>query len=175
MLTQPDATTCGSCVAVRARMLLDEGYDAWLRTDPGGARFRREALATHVRTNRWPPWPLALGTQPWALAAELTRVSRTRYVVRPALPWHRDAAYAQALAAVPVYVGNAALPRHVVLVLAAGAEALAVYDPARGADVRVTRDAWVAGRLSLSGWDLPWAVVRPADLRLSRPARRTPA
>ena len=181
LLRQPDASTCGSCCAVRARMALDDGYDTWVRADAGGTRFRQEALAAHRRTNRAVdasgrpqlPWPLALGTSPWALARELTLVSGTRYVVRPVPPWRREAAYLTVLDAaaggdpVPVYVGNALAPRHVVLVLA-GDGGLGIYDPAAGRDVRVAREAWVTGRLGLSGWDLPWFVVSPA-------ARRTPA
>ncbi|GAA2135689.1 hypothetical protein GCM10009844_01230 [Nocardioides koreensis] len=185
-LRQPDPTTCGSCCAVRTRMLLDQGYDAWVRADPSGARFRSEALAAHRRTNRAVaaggallPWPAALGTQPWALARELAGVSGTRHEVRWVLPWRRDTAYdlvrgvVGAGQPVPVYVGSALLPRHVVLALRADAyaDALTVYDPAAGSDVRAARADWLGGRLGLSGWQLPWAVVVP----VSPAARRTPA
>ena len=184
-LRQPDATTCGSCCAVRARMLLDAGYDAWVRTDPSGERFRAEALATHVRTNRLRgadgrlrlPWPSALGTQPWALAAELSAASGVDHAVRWVPPGARAAAYdlvrrvVEAGHPVPVYVGSATLPRHVVLALGAGADALTVYDPTAGTDALAARAAWVVGRLGLSGWRLPWAVVVP----VSPAARRTPA
>lgn len=156
-------------------MLLDPGYDAWVRADPTGARFRDEALATHRRTNRVTaggraqlPWPSALGTQPWALARELATVSGTPHVVRLVPPWGRDAAYDDLLAAgasgqpVAAYVGNALLPRHVVLVTGDDAGGVEVYDPATGLPATVERPAWVAGRLGLSGWDVPWALVRPA-------------
>jgi len=190
LLRQPDPTTCGSCCAVRARMVLDDGYDAWVRDDPGRTRFRQEALAAHRRTNRavdargglQVPWPLALGTAPWALARELSLVSGTRHEARPVLPWRRGAAYDAVREAaagghpVPVYVGNALAPRHVVLALPhheVGDDALTVYDPASGGDVPVIRAAWATGTLRLSGWDRPWFVVTPADL--SPAARRTPA
>ena len=182
LLRQPDRTTCGSCCAVRARMVLDGGYDAWVRADAGGTRFREEALAAHRRTNRpvdargrlQLPWPLALGTSPWALARELTLISGTRHVVRPVLPRRRAAALLRVRDAValggpvPVYVGNALTARHVVLVLAAPDGALTVHYPASGRDVRVPDAAWTQARLGLSGWDVPWFVVSPA-------ARRTPA
>ena len=189
LLRQPDQTTCGSCCAVRARMVLDGGYDAWVRADPGGTRFREEALAAHRRTNRpvdargrpQLPWPLALGTSPWALARELSLLSGTRHVVRPVLPWRREPVFRAVRDVValghpvPVYVGNALTARHVVLALPgrSGDDPLAVYDPASGRDVAVTRDAWATATLQLSGWDLPWFVVTPTGL--SAAARRTRA
>jgi hypothetical protein len=64
---------------------------------------------------------------------------------------------------VPVYVGNARLPRHVVLAVhSPGPDALRVYEPSRGLPVVVTRDRFVTGRLALAGWDRPWFVVEPA-------------
>ncbi|GAB3780850.1 hypothetical protein [Nocardioides ungokensis] len=189
LLRQPDPTTCGSCCAIRARMVLDGGYDAWVRAEVGGTKFREEALAAHRRTNRpvdahgrlQLPWPLALGTSPWALARELSLVSGTRYVVRPVLSWRRDAAHRRIRDAVahghpvPVYIGDAMTARHVVLALPdPGADdALPVYDPASGRDVRVSRDSWTQARLGLSGWDRPWFLVLPAGL--SPAARRTRA
>ena len=190
LLRQPDPTTCGSCCAVRARMVLDDGYDAWVRADPGGTRFREEGLAAHRRTNRAVdargrlqlPWPPALGTWPWALAREVTAVSGLPHVVRPVLPWRREAAYGDVRLAVtdghpvPVYVGNALSARHVVLALPGGrgAEELAVYDPASGEDVRLPRSAWERAMLRLSGWDRPWFLVLPADVRQSGAAAPAP-
>jgi hypothetical protein len=52
-------------------------------------------------------------------------------------------------------------------------DALPVYDPASGRDVRVSRDSWRQARLGLSSWDRPWFLVLPAGL--SPAARRTPA
>jgi hypothetical protein len=156
-------------------MLLDAGYDAWVRADAAGARFRDEVLAAHRRTNRvvspdgrlQPAWPLALGTQPWALARELSAVSPTSYVVRPVLPWQRDDSWVQVVDAcaagrpVGLYVGSPWLPRHVVLAVSGDVEAVTVYDPASGADTRVAREAWLTGTLGLSGWDRPWFLLLP--------------
>lgn len=184
LLRQPDPTTCGSCCAVRARMVLDGGYDAWVRSDPAGARFRGEALAAHRRTNRVVdgrgrpqlPWPLALGTWPWGLARELGAVSGTRHVVRPVLPGRRAAAWRAVRHAVAgghpvaVYVGNGLTARHVVLALpepgsGGPGDEVVVHDPASGRDVRLPRPAWERGLLRLSGWDRPWFLVLPGGLR----------
>lgn len=191
LLRQPDATTCGSCCAVRARMLAEEGYDAWVRADATGGRFRDEALRAHRRTNRVVaagraggtvqlPWPLALGTQPWALARELTAVAGVPHVVRPVLPGRRDAAYHRVLEAgrggspVAVYVGNHLLPRHVVLAHATAGDEIVVYDPASGLDHGLGRRAWVRGRLAVAGWDRPWFLVgaRPPSAGGSSPQDR---
>ncbi len=163
---QPDPTTCGSAVAVRARMLTDPGYDAWVRSavDPAG-RFADEALATHRRTNRLLdprgrpqlPWPRALGTQPWALARELAGAPRVHWVGDRANAWDR---LVRAAGPAPVYVGSARLPRHVVLVTAAASPArLRVYEPASGTTVGVDRAAFLADSLGLAGWDRPWFVL----------------
>ena len=86
------------------------------------------------------PWPRALGTHPWALAHELwSGASRTTPVLRR--------------------VGDRFLPRHVVLIIDAGAERARVFEPASGATVTVTRDAFLTGSLSLAGWDRPWLLV----------------
>ncbi len=188
MLRQPDPTTCGSCCAVRARMLLDAGYDAWVRGDATGARFRGEVLAAHRRTNRFVSadgrprlaWPLALGTQPWALARELAAVSDTPYAVRPVLPWRRGSSWDRLVDAgaagppVALYVGSTRLPRHVVLAVSAGAEAVVAYDPASGTDTRLTREAWLTGALGLSGWNQPWFLLLPEITRGGRAAATAP-
>ena len=166
MFRQPDSTTCGSAVLVRARMLADPDYDRWLCADDDpGQRFADEAQRTHRRTNRMLdsnarpqlPWPRALGTPPWALAHELgPGASRTTPIL------HRDRAWDRIVGTerpVAVYVGNRFLPRHVVLVVGADAEGAQVFEPASGATVTVTRDAFLTGSLSLAGWDRPWFLV----------------
>ncbi|GIM64321.1 hypothetical protein Pve01_82910 [Planomonospora venezuelensis] len=194
-LVQPDRTTCGSACLVVARMLGDADYARWLGTGevtgrprdprPQDRRFADEVLATHVRTNRWygasgalqVAWPRALGTAPWALAHELTVTGGTsppgtRHRVRSVSPRRRGEAYdavVHALAlghAVPLYVGNRSLPRHVVLVVGpviGGDDAgLTAYDPATGRPATITRDAFERGDLRLSGWSEPWFAVLPA-------------
>ena len=68
--------------------------------------------------------------------------------------------------AVPLYVGDDALPRHVVLVVGAGRAgdvgALRVYDPARGATGWVAETAFRDGRLAVGGWERLWAAVVPS-------------
>jgi hypothetical protein len=171
-LRQPDARSCGATVLVLARMRAEPAYDADVRP-----RFAEEVLATHrtltgVRDPRGRlqvPWPLALGTPPWALARALSTVSTPlgRYRTRAAWP-DRAGAFDGALAAVragrPValYVGSRLLPRHVVLAYDEAGARLRCHEPAHGAVVDVDRSAWVAGRLRLAGWDVPWFVVAPA-------------
>lgn len=164
---QPDPTTCGSAVAVRARMLTDPAYDAWVRAaaDPA-ARFADEALRTHRRTNRATdgagraqlPWPRALGTAPWALARELPGEHRLHLVLDRVAAWDRLVA---AEGPTALYVGNRWLPRHVVLVVGTAPTALDVYEPAAGATVVVTRSRFVRAELRLAGWDRPWLLVAP--------------
>ena len=177
-LVQPDKRSCGAAVLVAAQLL----------TTPPPVRlaampewFRTEVLALHRRITsakdaggRWQlPWPRMIGTPPWAIAHHLSAVTgrphRTQLVI------DRGAAFEQVLIAttngspVPLYVGNRWLPRHVVLVTGYQKEdAVRCYDPARGAVVTVTSEAFLSGRLELSQWDRPWFTVLPQ-------ARRTPA
>lgn len=191
-LVQPDATTCGSACLVVARVLGDADYARWLETGEVGGRardprprrrrFADEVLATHVRTNRWHgasgalqvAWPRALGTAPWALAHELavtggTSAPGTRHRVRAVSPRRRSEAYDEVVgavatgAAVPLYVGNRALPRHVVLVVGADDAGMTAYDPATGGPTVLTREAFDRGALAVSGWSEPWFAVLPAS------------
>jgi hypothetical protein len=191
---QPDRTTCGSTCLVVARALGDASYAVWLESgevaerarDPRtpGRRFADEVLATHVRTNRWVDasgrprwaWPRGLGTTPWALAHELTATGGTTapgtsHRVRTVSPRRRGEAYdavARAVAnghAIPLYVGNRLLPRHVVLVVDVDIDVdepwLAAYDPSSGRRVRLPREAFVRGDLRVAGWSEPWFAVLP--------------
>jgi hypothetical protein len=92
----------------------------------------------------------------------------TRHRVRPVAPRRRGEAYdevAHAVAlghAVPLYVGNRWLPRHVVLVVGRDDAGLTAYDPASGGPVTITRDAFDGGDLRVAGWSEPWFAVLPA-------------
>jgi hypothetical protein len=119
-----------------------------------------------------PPWPRALGTPPWGGRGELefgAADAGTRY----GTTWFRlggrarlESTYAGLLARVRagrpalLYIGNAWSPRHVVLVMpATGAQQLDVYEPSIGRVVDMPHDAFVARRLRMAGWDVPWAAV----------------
>lgn len=168
-LRQPDQRSCGAACVVVARMLRSHPLRSRL---VGG--FSAEVLSAHrvltsatdVAGRPQLPWPRALGTPPWAVARALAVSAAVPY--RTALVrWSRGSAYDSAAAAVgehPValYVGSATLPRHVVLVLAAGVDGLDVYDPADGRLHTVTRRDFEQARLRLGGWPHPWFLVHPS-------------
>ena len=187
-LVQPDQTTCGSCVLVVARMLADPSYAAFLVDGVGtgfgaGAgtlqdRFRAQALATHRLTSGFkdssggwkPPWPSALGTEPWALAREISHRAARRYGVHAVLPNRRGqdfgrlASCASAGEPVPVYVGNRWSPRHVVLALPSDeppGDTVRIYDPASGRRYPIERRDFESASLSVAGWQVPWVLVLP--------------
>ncbi|MRJ76772.1 hypothetical protein GEV29_09505 [Aeromicrobium sp. SMF47] len=185
--TQPDATTCGSAVLVMAEMLADPAYATFVATGrhPATGRtsqlspaelFHAESLAMHRQTGRWrdragrlqSPWISALGTSPWGLARQLTLATAHPHRVDLVDPGRPGAAYDRILGAVraghpvPLYVGNAWSPRHVVLVTTASADALRVYEPAAGRAVTVTRSAFEHGDVALAGWHEPWLAVVPS-------------
>lgn len=191
-LVQPDQRTCGSSCLVVARLLGDPAYADWLASGevPGRPRdprtptrrFADEVLATHARTNRWSDaagrlqaaWPRSLGTTPWAVARELaatggTSPAGTPHRVLAVAPDRRAQAYDTVLAAValghavPLFVGNRLLPRHVVLVTAGDDAALTAYDPATGGRARLRRSDFAGGTLRVSGWTEPWFAVLPGD------------
>jgi len=191
-LVQPDATTCGSCVLVVARMLNDPSYATFLVNGvnpasgvraPGtlGDRFEEQTLAMHRLTSGFKdsgggfqlPWPKALGTQPWALAREMTSEAGEKgrkYGAQPILPSQRSSTFSRIASlagaghALPLYVGNRWSPRHVVLVLPTEeppGEVL-IYDPASGRRYPIEADDFAAGRLDVAGWQVPWTVVLPS-------------
>ena len=90
-----------------------------------------------------------------------TSAPGTRHRVQAVSPRHRGEAYddvvrAVALGhAVPLYVGNRTLPRHVVLVVGGDGVALTAYDPASGGPVTITRAAFDRGALRVAGWSEP--------------------
>ena len=127
------------------------------------------------------PWPRALGTPPWGAKRELeygAATTGTLYDVdalRPLSGPSLRTAFERLLDVVAegepgvLYVGNARLPRHVVLVLPGdGDRILDVYDPGTGRVGHLRRDTLVEHRLGLSGWDVPWFVVQPTGHRRIR-------
>jgi hypothetical protein len=144
-------------------------------------RFRQQSLAMHRLTSGFKdtgggwqiPWPRALGTPPWALAREMTNEAgrkRTRYRALPILPRQRSSTFrrisslAGAGHVVPLYVGNRWSPRHVVLVLPAAGEPqgdVRIYDPASGRRYPIAAADFVAARLDVAAWQVPWSVVVP--------------
>jgi hypothetical protein len=190
-LVQPDPTTCGSCSLVVARVIDDPSYADFLVNGVDAApgtvldRFRHEVLAMHRTTSafkdtggRWQlPWPKALGTQPWALAREMTLEAGEKgktYDARPILPsparrsrsFNRIATLAAAGHVVPLFVGNRWAPRHVVLVLPGDPPAhgeVRIYDPASGRRYPIDAGDFSAGTLDVAGWQVPWFVVEARD------------
>lgn len=152
-------------------------------------RFASYERTVHRRTNGLrvgrsgirPPWPRALGTPPWGAKAELESGASalgTSYdcvVVRHLGRDARFAAYDRLVERVVhgepalLYVGNASLPRHVTLVLPGdGDRVLDIYDPGSGTVRVADREAFVEGRLGLSGWQQPWLLVQPTGHRRVR-------
>lgn len=187
---QPDSRSCGAASLVMARMLNDAGYAQLVATGrhpqtgfelgvPAPERFRSEALAMHRRSTKsitlnghlQLPWPRALGTPPWALAAQMSGPHGSgtggRYHSRWVLPSRRDhvlAAIGRALSAgevVPLMIGSDWLPRHVVLITGRRGDEFGAYDPAIGGVRRFAAANFHEGRLGLGRWQTPWAVVLP--------------
>ena len=190
--SQPDPTTCGSSSLVMSRMLNDPAYALWIETgyDPATGvtdprtpdqRFADESIAMHERTNAARdragdlqlPWPEAAGTQPWALANEMSAQDGSGapgrdYDVQTVAPGDRGATYDRIADAVedghhvPLYVGDTTRPGHVVLVTGSDGDSLRIYDPATGREQTVSRDDFARGDLGVSGWDEPWFAVTPS-------------
>lgn len=187
-LRQRSSTTCGSASLLVARMLADPVYARWIllgvddRTgaasdEPVGTRFAAAEQTVKDRTNAvlgptgpQAPWPRALGTPPWGAAHEMMRVTGLRHRARyvgPDSPAARTAAFdavARTVAAgrtAPLFVGDLAVPRHVVLAVGSDDEGLRVYEPASGDVVHLSREQYVRGGFVVAGWTVPWAVVVP--------------
>ena len=62
---------------------------------------------------------------------------------------------------VPLYVGDALHPAHVVLVVSAEQHRLRVYEPSAGRMLRIGREAFTTSRFRLGGWSVPWFAVLP--------------
>ncbi|MCY7396372.1 MAG: hypothetical protein LH468_09525 [Nocardioides sp.] len=191
-ITQPDARSCGAASLVAARMLLDPTYaelvtaGAHPRTGfalAGGTvheRFGYETLAMHRRVTGAAvlgggvqlPWPRMIGTPPWAVAHQL---SRTGGPGLPPTPYdvslvrlHPGASGPMVRAGlrtgrpVAVFVGDAWLPRHVVLSVGLSGDSVDCYDPARGRVVAAGTSAFAEQRLPFGRWTTAWFVVAPA-------------
>lgn len=134
------------------------------------------------------PWPRALGTPPWGAKRELeygAATQGTRYDVATVRQLSDETlrdAFEHLVDVVAegepglLYVGNAQLPRHVVLVLPGdGDRVLDVYDPGTGRVDHLRRDTFVERRLALSGWQNPWFVVQPTGHRRVRAYSASPS
>ncbi len=163
---------------------------------PGGpsaeARFAAYERVVMSRTNALfgahhrlqLPWPHALGTPPWGARHELefgAAKRGTRYAVhvvrtasRAALIGTYDLLVEIVADGEPalLYVGDATLPRHVVLVLPGeGDRVLDVYEPASGRVSVLRRDELTGRHLGLGGWDVAWFSVQPTgERRVTSPA-----
>jgi hypothetical protein len=168
-LKQPDQRTCGPSSLVAAHMLLDPTYRP--------PSFAADVLALHGQLTTTVsfghaqlPWPRALGTPPWAAARAMSSYTGLDYGSRIVRWGDRASAFTAMIKAVteghpvPMYVGSATLPRHVVLTVAVTGTGVQVYNPARGTLADVERSAFDAGRLTtLGSWTVPWFLVLPAD------------
>lgn len=160
----------------------DSGQDADPAADQSStaARFAAYEQVVVGRTNALfgaagrpqLPWPRALGTPPWGARHELElglgprgarfAVHPVRFGSRAGLERDFTLLCSRVRPGHPalLYVGNAGLPRHVVLVLPpTGRSALDVYEPSSGRVVGLDPEPFVTRSLALAGWDLPWAVV----------------
>jgi hypothetical protein len=183
---QPDARSCGAACLVMERVLRDDAYAAlisrgshpdtgWSIRGDAAQRFRTEVLAMHRRTTSavavgghlQVPWPRALGTPPWSLAGQLGADWSSR-LWRRATPNRLDEVL-RALdtgACVPLYVGTALLPRHVVLAVDAerhGGEVTGIwcYDPGTGGLRPMPIARLRSGRTGFDRWTHLWWAVLP--------------
>lgn len=161
-LRQPDALSCGASVVLAARML----HDPTMRPPDPQREIRnlhRQLVAPRHAGRVQLPWPRALGTPPWALTRELSRLEG-RQVQLDVARFSAAASYdvlAERVAERPtgVYVGSAWLPRHVLLAVGIHAGTVTVFDPAHGRLVQVTGQRWGTHRVDVAGWSHFWAVA----------------
>lgn len=173
---------------VYALRILD-GYDASTDIDDGAGsstaevsgRFADEEGVVKARTNSvvdssgglTMPWPPGLGTPPWGASDEMNNgagVPGVGYNVRLVdSDSTKDAQHAydalsraaDAGTPAPLYIGDAAAPQHVVLVVGREGDSLTIYDPGTGRMVSVSQTDFVAGTFEVAGWDRAWATVAP--------------
>lgn len=197
-LQQPDSTTCGPSSVVMARLINNRSYRETFVDDEGtidAAAFvdevktmRRNLCRPLDHTGRLqPPWIPALGTGPWAAARAMSGAggagrNSALYRVLPFDPLQPADALAVVMRAlrnaevVPLFVGNSAMARHVILLTGAtspsadGPDAhrpdtdahLDYYDPADGQWHTLSRADLLAGNAVVAGWREPWFAVVPA-------------
>lgn len=195
---QQSSVSCGSACLVVARMLADGAFAR--RITQGGAdqhgsaeeRFAAAEREVMARTNRpvpgrasvGPPWPTHLGTPPWGALGELEDLAPgTAYsttVVRHLRPAALAAACDDLRSRIGeqtpalLYVGNASLPRHVVLLFRrTPAAPVLIYEPASGRVLTLDRGRFAGSRLGLGGWSRVWCAVAPSTsaARQGAPAR----
>lgn len=162
-----------------------EGPRPGVRDAPTQAqRFAAYERIVHQRTNGLYagngrlnlPWPRRLGTPPWGAQKELEfgaarrgtsyAVTLLRHSSPAALAVHFERLLHVVADGEPalLYVGDAALPRHVVLILPDnGVGNLEVYDPYAGSVTELTRAAFTNRRVHLANWELAWFSVEPTD------------
>lgn len=150
-------------------------------------RFAAHEQVVKGRTNalrgaggRWQlPWPHALGTPPWGGRNELEHGAAETGADYDVV-WFRvggrrrlEQAYAALSARVRpgrpalLYVGDAWLPRHVVLVMpGTGGHEFNVYEPSGGQVIDLAKGTFVERRLDIGGWPVPWAAVWADPLEL---------
>lgn len=180
-LVQPDRTSCGSSTLTVLRMLRSPAYaSVVLDADDPAQVFAHAALGVRRRTNALRdarghlqlPWPASLGVRPAAMVRLLDSASgfgasgvgyRNRVIDPAAAGPAYDEIGAQVRAGepVPLYVGDGHWMQHIVLVVRAAPDRLSVYDPARGHEVTITREDFLAGTMSVAGWPRPWLAVLP--------------
>ena len=157
-------------------------------TRDANARFAEHEERVLERTNGvrprgtgWQvPWPTSLGTPPWGALAELEhgaalpgtlyQIGMLRGLSGSMLTRSLEHVLARLQPGAPalMYVGNASMPRHVVLVYVADGEdpAPVLYDPGTGLARPLPLAELERGQCSISGWTTPWLTLYP------RPQRR---
>ncbi|WP_067500571.1 hypothetical protein [Actinoplanes sp. TFC3] len=183
LLSQYDATTCGSTAIVVARVLVDPLYALWLTTGgrPGTAEESDQRFSTRLRTEERRVhdetgllWPQLAGTPPWGVTERLNRDpaglgAHYRWIPTVGdIPLLNTAVLRRAFAAagqgypVPFLIGDV-IPRHYVLLVRHDARGALFYEPTKGEVVVVSaaeivrRDFRKLGRPRLMGVALPSA------------------
>jgi hypothetical protein len=172
-LRQRDSTTCGPSVAVVARALVDEAYQAEL-TESSRSWFDDEQMRVHADVNR--VWPRMLGTTPMGIARALTTMTKLRGV---RYRWRMFRGKRDRLTdvltnvkagwPVAMLVGNV-IPRHWVLIVEVSGRTLKCYEPSSGevrpADIAAVRNS----RLTGLGYPRPFTFVLPSSKAATRSA-----
>jgi hypothetical protein len=138
-------------------------------------RFSLAALDLHRTTNGLRaadgapqiPWPKSLGTSPWGAARHLSELTGVRYRVavlepgEPARGYDRLAPALDHRQPCALFIGNSLMARHVILVIAAMAGRLTVYEPSAGEVLELDLTRFHAGEVRIAGWNEAWFLVAP--------------